>query len=120
MLAFEMTRQSQMGGRSRKKYNISTAVRTASFLHSADESAPDEVYEVDVEKWSTTTAFPKGYRLVLSLMGKDFEFPGVAGRILHQHPTDHGRPEFQGTNRVLTGGGRAFLLDAPVVNSTTP
>jgi predicted acyl esterase len=89
-------------------------------FHAHDEVeylTPDEVYEVDVEIWPTTMIFPKGYRLVLTLMGKDFEFPGIAGRILHQHPGDRGRAEFQGTNRIFTGGARASYLMLPAVKS---
>jgi len=87
-------------------------------FHAHDEVeklTPDEVYEVDVEIWPTTMIYPKGYRLVLTITGKDFEFPGVAGRILHQHPDDRGRPEFQGVNRIFTGGDRASYLTLPVV-----
>jgi predicted acyl esterase len=100
------------------------AVRTNAdrVFHAHDEVeklTPDEIYEVDVEIWPTTMVFPKGYRLVLTLMGKDFEFPGVAGRILHQHPADRGGQEFQGTNRIFTGGETASYLMLPAVNSTT-
>ncbi|MDF2120254.1 CocE/NonD family hydrolase [Roseiarcaceae bacterium H3SJ34-1] len=91
-------------------------------FHAHDEIeklTPDEVYEIDVEIWPTTMVFPKGYRLVLTLMGKDFEFPGIAGRILHQHPGDRGRAEFLGTNRIFTGGGRASYLMLPAAYPAT-
>ena len=76
---------------------------------------PGEVYRADVEIWPTSMVYPKGYRLVLTIMGKDFEFPNIAGRILHKHPSDRGAPAFQGTSRILTGGDRASHVTLPLI-----
>ena len=87
-------------------------------FHAHDEVeklTPDEIYEVDVEIWPTTMVYPKGYRLVLTIMGKDFQFPGIAGRILHQHPADRGGPDFQGISSIFTGGDRASYLMLPII-----
>ena len=62
--------------------------------------------------------FPKGYRLVLTIMGKDFEFPDIPGRILHKHASDRGGATFQGSSRILTGGTRASYLTLPHIPST--
>ena len=47
--------------------------------HSHDEVEPlalGEVYELDVEIWPTSIVVPKGYRLGLSVRGKDYLYPG--------------------------------------------
>ena len=41
-------------------------------------------------------------------MGKDFEFPGIPGRILHNHPHDRDRDEFKGTHVIISGGVHEF------------
>jgi predicted acyl esterase len=87
-------------------------------FHAHDEVqklTPGETYEIDVEIWPTSFVFPKGYRMVLSIMGKDFEFDGIPGRILHNHPQDRSGNEFSGTNRVLTGGQTASHLTMPLI-----
>ena len=50
--------------------------------HTHDEEQklkPGQVYEVEVEVWPTCIALPKGYRLALSVRGRDYVFPGEAG-----------------------------------------
>ena len=87
-------------------------------FHAHDEVqkiTPGEIYEIDVEIWPTSFVFPKGYRMVLSIMGKDFEFDGIAGRILHNHAKDRSGAEFSGTSRVLTGGRMASYLTMPLI-----
>jgi predicted acyl esterase len=79
---------------------------------------PGEFYEVDVEIWPTSMVFPKGYRLVLTIMGKDFEFPDIPGRILHKQASDRGSTTFEGSSRILTGGTRASYLTLPHIPST--
>jgi predicted acyl esterase len=76
---------------------------------------PGQLYTVDVEIWPTCLVFPKGYRLVLTLMGKDFEFEGIPGRILHDHPADRPKEEFGGTNTIVTGGAHDSYLLLPII-----
>lgn len=78
-----------------------------------DKLAPGEVYEVEVEIWPTSIVFPKGYRLVLTMQGRDFEFPELPGRMLHAHPEDRPSDEFGGTNTIHTGGDQASYLLMP-------
>ena len=59
--------------------------------------------------------FSKGYRLVLTLQGRDFEFEGIPGRMLHNHPQDRNREEFGGTNTVHTGVGHESYLLLPII-----
>ena len=37
---------------------------------------PGEVYELDIEIWPTCIVAPAGYRLALTIRGKDYEYPG--------------------------------------------
>ena len=89
-------------------------------VHAHDEIqkiVPGEAYEITLEIWPTSIVLPKGYRLVLTLMGKDFEFPGIPGRILHNHPHDRDRDEFKGTNVIISGGPYDSWLEMPSVPS---
>jgi predicted acyl esterase len=76
---------------------------------------PGKLYTVDVEIWPTSILLPKGYRLVLTLMGKDFEVEGIPGRILHNDPQDRPMPEFGGVNTIHTGGKHESYLLLPVI-----
>lgn len=78
---------------------------------------PGERYKVDVEIWPTSLVFPKGYRLALTIMGKDFEVEGIPGRILHNDPTDRPATEFNGTCLIFTGGANESFLLLPVIPS---
>jgi predicted acyl esterase len=87
-------------------------------FHSHDEVQkiePGNVYSVDVEIWPTSMVLPKGFRLVLTLQGCDFEFPNVAGRMLHNHPDDRPDREFGGTNTIYTGGSNESYLTLPII-----
>ena len=55
--------------------------------HAHDEIiplVPGEVYPLDVEIWPTSIVVPPGYRLALSIRGKDFEYAGPP--VMAQHP----------------------------------
>lgn len=76
---------------------------------------PGETYGVDVEIWPTSLVFPKGYRLGLTVMGKDYEFPSVPGRLLHNDPDDRPASEFGGVNTIHTGADAESYLLLPVI-----
>jgi predicted acyl esterase len=88
--------------------------------HPHDESQklkPGEVVEVEVEIWPGSAALPAGYRLALTLQGKDFERPGETGPqrgsgwFLHDDPRDRPPSSFGGAHTVYSGGEReAYLL----------
>ncbi len=87
-------------------------------FHAHDEVqkiTPGERYPVDVEIWPTSMVFPKGYRLIFTLLGRDFEFPGTPGRMLHNHPKDRDPAEFGGTSTIFTGGSFESYLLMPVI-----
>jgi predicted acyl esterase len=47
--------------------------------HTHDEKqplAPRKVYELDVEVWPTCIVVPSGYRIGLTVRGRDYEYPG--------------------------------------------
>jgi predicted acyl esterase len=96
--------------------------------HPHDEShklEPSEIVEVDVEIWPGSAALPPGYRLALTLQGKDFERPGETGPqrgsgwFLHDDPRDRPPSSFGGAHTVYSGGGRDAYLLLPELPRTT-
>jgi len=80
-----------------------------------DVMTPGEAYTVDVEIWPTSIALLPGYRLVLTLLGRDFEYPGVPGRLLHNDPHDRDPAIFAGRQTVLTGPEHSSYLVVPEI-----
>ena len=82
--------------------------------HSHDEIQklePGKAYPLDVEIWPTSIVCPPGYRLALTIQGRDYEAPGVSGRILHNSEIDRPRGEFDGRTSILTGPNyESYLL----------
>jgi predicted acyl esterase len=84
---------------------------------------PGETVEVDIEIWPASLALPAGYRLALTLQGKDFERvdePGVqkgSGWFLHDDPRDRPPSSFGGGHTVYSGGGRDSYLLLPLIAS---
>lgn len=94
--------------------------RSQSFrvYHAHDEVqklVPGEFYPVDIEIWPTSIVLPPGYRLVLTVQGRDFEFAGTSGRMLHNHPLDRPTSEFSGTNAIRAGGAYDSYLLMPLI-----
>ncbi len=92
--------------------------------HTHDEAQklnPGEIVEVDLEIWPASLALPAGYRLALTLQGKDFERSGETGAqkgsgwFLHDDPRDRPPESFGGTHTVYSGGERASYLLLPVI-----
>lgn len=79
---------------------------------------PGQRYEVDVELWPTSMVYPRGYRLVLTIQGRDIDIPGYTRRILHNHPQDRDPAEFGGRNTIFTGGPHPSFLLVPVIPAT--
>ena len=79
---------------------------------------PGQVYELDVEVWPTCIVLPPGYRLALSVRGRDYEYEGpvsefgqrfvYAGRGVG--PFTHADPE---TRPPEVYGGRVTLHTGP-------
>lgn len=82
--------------------------------HTHDEIqklVPGELYPLDIEILPTSMVFPRGYRLVLRIEGRDFGWQGASGIEIHggRDPA-----EFGGKNSVISGGTRESYLLLPV------
>jgi hypothetical protein len=101
--------------------------------HTHDEKqplSPGEIYELDVEIWPTSLVLPAGYRLALTVRGKDYEYPKAggdrlttfrnelrgSGPFLHDDPDDRPPEVFGGTVTVHAG---SYLL-LPLVPAAWP
>jgi predicted acyl esterase len=100
--------------------------------HSHDENQPlkpGEVYELNIEIWPTCIVAPAGYRVALSIRGKDYEYPGELSefaKTFHyahrgvgpfQHADADNRPPaiFGGKVTLYSGGNRDSYLMLPIV-----
>jgi predicted acyl esterase len=92
---------------------------------------PGEVYQLDIEIWPTCIVVPAGYRIALTVRGKDYVYPGPSGGrlsafkneltgcgpFLHDDPRDRPEEVFGGRVTVHTGGDHPSSLLLPVVPS---
>jgi predicted acyl esterase len=85
-------------------------------LHTYGEPLdPGEVYELDIEIWPTCIVVPRGYRLAVSLLGRDFDH-GLEASGSHLGPQQRGsgmflhdeRPEDPFANNVTIYGGGEY------------
>ncbi|HZB94016.1 MAG TPA: CocE/NonD family hydrolase [Stellaceae bacterium] len=99
--------------------------------HPHDESqplTPGAMVELDIEIWPTSIVVPKGYRLALSVLGRDYEHEGPAaqlsnmkhpmrgcGPFVHNDPADRPPAIFAGTTTLHFGPDRQPYLLLPVV-----
>ncbi|MEY4645482.1 MAG: hypothetical protein RLZZ596_2313 [Pseudomonadota bacterium] len=99
--------------------------------HTHDEVqplAPGQVYELHVEIWATSIVVPQGYRVAISILGKDYEWDGPAatlsnmknpmkgcGPFIHDEPSDRPAEVFGATVTVLTGGAYNSHLLLPII-----
>ena len=100
--------------------------------HTHDEQqplTPGEPVELDIELWPTSIVVPKGYRVALTIRGKDYEYGGGSGGglsnfknefkgcgpFLHDDPRDRPPEIFGGTTTLRFGTGRQPYLLLPVI-----
>jgi hypothetical protein len=100
--------------------------------HRHDEKQPlrpGEIVELDVEIWPTSIVVPAGYRIALTVRGKDYEYPGESGgRIasfknelrgcgpfLHDDPNDRPPTIFGGKVALHCGTDREAYLLLPII-----
>jgi predicted acyl esterase len=96
----------------------------------AEPLRPGEAYELDIEIWPTSIVVPAGFRIGLSVRGKDYEYPGAplaipgvlysltgVGPFLHNHSKDRPAEIFGGTNTLHFSGDRAPYVLLPIVPS---
>jgi predicted acyl esterase len=85
---------------------------------------PGVVYELDVEIWPTSIVLPAGYRLAVTVSGRDFARGASgpddlanrgSGPFLHNDPEDRPAEVFGGTTTIFTGATRASYILLPVI-----
>jgi predicted acyl esterase len=105
-----------------------------SHSHKAKEPLkPREVYELDVEIWPTCIVVPQGYRIGLTVRGKDYEYPGKGARLktfmnemkgcgpfIHTDPQDRPREIFGGKVTLYAGANKGAYLLLPVIPPKKP
>jgi uncharacterized protein len=100
--------------------------------HTHDEIEPLEPgksYTLDIEIWPTCIVVPVGYRLGLSVRGRDYVFTGGSGGMLsnmrneftgcgpflHDDPRDRTMDRFDGVTTIHIGAGHENYVLLPVV-----
>jgi uncharacterized protein len=100
--------------------------------HTHDEKQPlrpGEIVELDVEIWPTSVVVPAGYRIGLTVRGKDYEYQGPSGGrlanfknelkgcgpFLHDDPRDRPPEIFGGKTTLHIAPDRASYLLVPII-----
>jgi hypothetical protein len=99
--------------------------------HAHDEKqplTPGDVYELDLEVWPTGIVVPPGYRIALTLLGRDYEYEGEAatlsnmknpmkgcGPFVHDDETDRPPSVFGGKVTLHVGPDRLARLLLPLI-----
>ncbi len=89
---------------------------------------PGEPVELDIEIWPTSIVVPAGYRIGLSVRGRDYEYVVSGGRLsnfknelrgcgpfLHNDPEDRPESIFGGTTTLVADSQRRPYLLLPVI-----
>jgi predicted acyl esterase len=90
---------------------------------------PGQVVELDIEIWPTSIVVPAGYRLALTVRGKDYVYGGASGGrlsnfkneltgcgpFLHDDPRDRPPAIFGGVTSLHFGRNRSSFLLLPVI-----
>jgi predicted acyl esterase len=100
-------------------------------IHTHDEEwplTPGEPVELDIEIWPTCIVVPPGYRLGLTVRGKDYEYDGTDAGVAHAayamkgvgpftHTNAQDRPPqiFGGTNTLHFASGRMPYVLLPII-----
>jgi len=99
--------------------------------HTHDERQrlkPGEAVELDVEIWPTSIVAPAGYRIALTIRGKDYEHACSGGKLsnfknelrgcgpfLHNDPADRPAKLFAGKTTLHAEAGRQPFLLLPII-----
>jgi uncharacterized protein len=100
--------------------------------HTHDEKQPlkkDQIAELDIEIWPTSIVVPAGYRIGLSIRGKDYEYGGASGGrlsnfknelkgcgpFIHDDPRDRPAAIFNGITSLHFGRGKMPYLLVPII-----
>jgi predicted acyl esterase len=101
--------------------------------HAHDEKqplAPGEIYELDIEVWPTCIVAPAGYRVAVTVGGRDFEQPGPGielphafykftgvGPFFHNHPKDRPAETFATRNTLHFDAQHQPYVLLPLISS---
>ena len=100
--------------------------------HTHDEVqplTPGEVVDLDIEIWPTCMVIPRGYRIGLTVRGKDYVYAGASGGklsymkneftgcgpFLHDDQRDRPVEVFGGVTTIHSGSGRENFLMLPII-----
>lgn len=99
--------------------------------HTHDERqplTPAQAVALDIEIWPTSVIIPAGYRLGVSVQGRDFELPGAGpwpvafgvamrghGVFVHDDAVDRPPDVFGGETTLFAGGASPSFLLLPVI-----
>jgi predicted acyl esterase len=98
-------------------------------FHTHDEKqplTPGEIYELDIEIWPTSIVVPKGWTIVLTIQGCDYQFSDTVeqvgwftmtgvGPFKHDDPSDRPIEVFDGKVALHFGGGRESFVLLPII-----
>ena len=89
---------------------------------------PGQTVPLDIEIWPTSVVMPAGYRLALTVQGRDFEFPGNGpwprvygvemkghGIFLHTDPQDRPADVYGGTTTLVSAPDQQSYLLLPFI-----
>jgi uncharacterized protein len=92
---------------------------------------PGETVPLDIEIWPTSVVIPAGYRLAVTVQGRDFEFPGDGpwpatygvqmkgnGMFVHTDPDDRPADVYGGTTTLVSAPDRQSYLLLPFIPRT--
>jgi hypothetical protein len=111
------------------RQKIVEALPPLPYARSKQPLKKDQPVELDIESGRHQSWFPAGYRVGLSVRGKDYEYGGASGGkltnfknelkgcgpFLHDDPRDRPSAIFNGTTSLHFGRGKAPYLLLPVI-----
>jgi predicted acyl esterase len=91
---------------------------------------PGEIVPLDIELWPTSIVVPAGFRLALTVRGRDYEYAKATGArlsnfknelkgcgpFLHDDPRDRPKPLFGGRTTLHTGPQHPAYVQVPIVS----
>jgi uncharacterized protein len=109
--------------------DLSTTYRPYHTHSETQPLRPGQIVELDVEIWPTSIVVPPGYRIGLSVRGKDYEYEGASGGrlanfknelkgcgpFLHDDPRDRPSEIFGGKTTLHIGPDRDSYLLLPII-----
>jgi uncharacterized protein len=118
----------------RLDFDLSTPYRPYHLHEEREPLKSGEIVGLDVEIWPTSIVVPAGYRIGLTVRGKDYEYPGSSGgRIasfknelrgcgpfLHDDASDRPTEIFAGKTTLHVGRDRSSYLLLPLVPPRIP